>query len=172
MSSDARRPQIVCRQPDLAGDSTSLPTCAVRARQKYFTFYFFAIASAQKKVILWVIVPRQQEALIMFDSHKLSANDEEDMEDFQDYDDEEHPDLTSKLDEFDDEDEDDEEEEIVVVAVEVPPPAPAPRTAAGKPLRPKRPRNRLRRPPRRLPRKPAQPAAKKAAVKGAGQARG
>ena len=100
----------------------------------------------------------------MFDSQKLSANDEEDMEDFQDYDDEEHPDLTSKLDEFDDEDEEDEEEEIVVVAaVEVPPPAPAP---AGPPPEA---------PAAEAPKKPAKkatqaaakkaPAAKKAAVK-------
>jgi len=60
----------------------------------------------------------------MFDSYKLSANDEEDMEDFQDYDDEEHP---AKLDDFDDEDDEDEEEEIVVIAaVEVPASMPAP----------------------------------------------
>src|ERR1700691_2949503 len=95
-------------------------------RQKYLTFCFFAIASARKKVILWMIVPRQQEALIMFDGQKLSANDEEDMEDFQDYDDEEHPDETSKLDDFDEEDEEDEEEEILVIAAVELPPAAAP----------------------------------------------
>src|SRR5580658_9844275 len=95
----------------------------MRSNRKISLFIFFTIASARKKVILWVIVPRQQEAFIMFDGQKLSANDEEDMEDFQDYDDEEHPDLTSKLDEFEDEEE---EEVVVVAAIEVAPPAPAP----------------------------------------------
>ena len=48
----------------------------------------------------------------MFDRQIIALKDEEEMEDFHDYDDEEHTELDSKLDDYeDDEDEDDEEEQ-------------------------------------------------------------
>ena len=50
----------------------------------------------------------------MFERQRLSPKDEEELEDFQDYDDEEHAELDSKLDDYEDdeEDEDDDLEEI------------------------------------------------------------
>ena len=48
----------------------------------------------------------------MFDSLKLAPNNEDEMEDFHDYEDEEHSELDSKLDDYEDEDDDEDEEEV------------------------------------------------------------
>ena len=63
----------------------------------------------------------------MFDRQIIALKDEEEMEDFHDYDDEEHTELDSKLDDYeDDEDEDDDEEQE-----EIAPPPPGSRTGTG-----------------------------------------
>src|ERR1035437_1048080 len=84
-----------------------------------------------------------QEACLMFDSRKSAPKDEEEMEDFPDYEDEEHSELDSKLDDYDDEDEDEEEEDEMDLPampppepLPVPPPAPTPADTTVVPKKP------------------------------------
>src|ERR1035438_3145002 len=82
----------------------------------------------------------------MFDRPIIALKDEEEMEDFHDYDDEEHAEMDSKLDDYEDDDDDEEEiapppvAEPVVAAIAEPPITPgppaeaAPGTPAKKPV--------------------------------------